>query len=175
MDFVLSKHAIDELNKAGRSQIQREWITRTLMTPDFSDIDSRTNTIRVWKRIPEFGNRALRVVYNPNTEPITVVTVFLIGGIKVMFDISYDPEVDAAYVRIENKIVLESEEIADSIILDYDDHSEIIGVELLGIKTINPQNLSLLFSRLPEPFKVNFQESFLQDYFSSEPEPIPVL
>ena len=43
-----------------------------------------------------------------------------------MFDISYDPEVDAAYVRIENKIVLESEEIADSIILDYDDHSEII-------------------------------------------------
>ena len=92
-----------------------------------------------------------------------------------MCDISYDPEVDAAYVRIENKIVLESEEIADSIILDYDDHSEIIGVELLGIKTINPQNLSLLFSRLPEPFKVNFQESFLQDYFSSEPEPIPVL
>ena len=78
-----------------------------------------------------------------------------------MFDVSYDPEVDAAYVRIENKIVLESEEIADGIILDYDDHSEIIGVELLGIKMIDPQNLSLLFSRLPESFKVNFQESFL--------------
>jgi len=76
LDFVLSKHAADELNKAGRSQIQREWIARTLMTPDFSDIDSRTNTIRVWKRIPEFGNRALRVVYNPNTQPIIVVTVF---------------------------------------------------------------------------------------------------
>jgi uncharacterized protein YuzE len=92
-----------------------------------------------------------------------------------MFDISYDPEVDAAYVRIENKIVLESEEIADGIILDYDDHSEIIGVELLGIKMIDPQNLSLLFSRLPKSFKVNFQESFLQGYFSHEPEPIPVL
>ncbi len=92
-----------------------------------------------------------------------------------MFDISYDPEVDAAYVRIENKIVLESEEIADGIILDYDDHSEIIGVELLGIKMIDPQNLSLLFSRLPESFKVNFQESFLQGYFSHKQEPIPVL
>ncbi len=76
MDFVLSKHAADELDKAGRSQIQQEWIHRTLTTPDCSDTDNRTNTIRVWKRIPEFGNRALRVVYNPNTEPITVVTVF---------------------------------------------------------------------------------------------------
>ena len=76
MDFVLSKHAADELNKAGRSQIQQEWIKRALTTPDYSDRDNRTNTIRVWKRIPEFGNRALRVVYNPNTQPITVVTVF---------------------------------------------------------------------------------------------------
>ena len=76
MDFLLSKHAADELNKAGRSQIQQEWIYRALNDPDFSDRDNRTNTIRVWKRIPEFGNRALRVVYNPNTEPIPVVTVF---------------------------------------------------------------------------------------------------
>ncbi|GBF80848.1 DUF4258 domain-containing protein [Aphanothece sacrum] len=76
MDFVLSKHATDELNKTGRSQILQEWINRALTTPDYSDRDNRTNTIRVWKRIPEFGNRALRVVYNPNTEPITVVTVF---------------------------------------------------------------------------------------------------
>jgi hypothetical protein len=76
LDFVLSKHAADELNKAGRSQIQQEWIYRALNDPDFSDRDNRTNTIRVWKCIPEFGNRALRVVYNPNTKPITVVTVF---------------------------------------------------------------------------------------------------
>ena len=82
MDFLLSKHAADELNKAGRSQIQRDWIVRTLMTPDFLDIDTRTNTIRVWKRIPEFGNRALRVVYNPNTEPVTIVTVFFDRGYK---------------------------------------------------------------------------------------------
>ena len=82
MDFVLSKHAADELNKAGRSQIKQEWIHRTLTAPDYSDQDNRTNTIRVWKRIPEFGNRALRVVYNPNTQPITVVTVFFDRGYK---------------------------------------------------------------------------------------------
>lgn len=92
-----------------------------------------------------------------------------------MFEVNYDPEVDAAYIRIENKRVLDSEEIADGIILDYDDQSEIVGVELLGVKTINPQNFSLLFARLPESFKINFQVSFLQEYFSNELEPIPVL
>ena len=91
-----------------------------------------------------------------------------------MFEINYDPEVDAAYIRIENRRVLDSEEIADGIILDYDDHSEIVGVELLGIKTMNPQNLSLLFAQLPESFKVNFQASVLQEYFSYELAPIPV-
>jgi hypothetical protein len=72
-------------------------------------------------------------------------------------------------------MVLDSQEIADGIILDYEDHSEIVGVELLGIKTINLQSLSLLFARLPESFKVDFQASFLQGYFSRELEPIPVL
>ena len=82
MDFILSKHAADELNKAGRSQIQHEWIHRTLTNPDHTNRDKRTDTIRVWKRIPEYGNRALRVVYNPNTEPIIVVTVFFDRGYK---------------------------------------------------------------------------------------------
>lgn len=90
-----------------------------------------------------------------------------------MFKVNYDPEVDAAYICLENKKVLDSEEIADGIILDYDEYSEIVGVELLGIKTINSQSLSLLFARLPESFKVNFQASFLQEYFSCELEPIP--
>jgi len=72
-------------------------------------------------------------------------------------------------------MVLDSQEIADGIILDYEDHSEIVGVELLGIKTINLQSLSLFFARLPESFKVDFQASFLQGYFSRELEPIPVL
>ena len=82
LDFVLSKHAVDELSKAGRSQIQQEWIIRTLKNPDYTDRDNRTDTLRVWKRIPEYGNRALRVVYNPNTDPITVVTIFFDRGYK---------------------------------------------------------------------------------------------
>lgn len=82
MDYVLSHHAEKELNKPGRSQIQQEWIKRALSNPDYSDSDSRTNTLRVWKRIPEYGNRALRVVYNPDKQPLMVVTVFFDRSFK---------------------------------------------------------------------------------------------
>lgn len=82
MDFILSSHATRELQKAGRSQIRLEWIKRTLTNPDYSELDYRNNTIRVWKRIPEYENRALRVVYNPSTTPIIVVTSFFDRGYK---------------------------------------------------------------------------------------------
>ena len=73
------------------------------------------------------------------------------------FMINYDPDVDAAYFRIKDTTVLESEEIADGIIVDYDGDDNIVGIELLGIETINPKNFALLksilsksLSRLPE-------------------------
>lgn len=78
----MSQHAAAELNKPGRSQIQQEWIKLALTEPDYSDKDERTNTIRVWKRIPEYGNRALRVVYNPDKCPPVVVTVFFDRSFK---------------------------------------------------------------------------------------------
>ncbi len=61
------------------------------------------------------------------------------------------------YVRIENQTVLDSEEIADGIIIDYDEHEKIVGVELLGIKTIQPENLALLIPLLPESLKDQIQ------------------
>jgi hypothetical protein len=82
LNYVLSDHAKEELKKPGRQQIKSEWIERALSYPDHSDEDSRTNTLRVWKRIPEYGNRALRVVYSPDTQPVFVVTVFFDRGFK---------------------------------------------------------------------------------------------
>jgi Domain of unknown function (DUF4258) len=82
LDYVLSQHAERELSKPGRSQIQREWIERALSNPDYSDSDSRANTLRVWKRIPEYGNRALRVVYNAEKHPLVIVTVFFDRSFK---------------------------------------------------------------------------------------------
>lgn len=69
------------------------------------------------------------------------------------FEVNYDRDVDAAYFRIKNKTVLESEEIADGIIVDYDEDDNMVGIELLGIKTINRKNFALLIPLLPESFK----------------------
>ncbi len=69
------------------------------------------------------------------------------------FEVNYDRDIDAAYIHIENQTVLDSEEIADGIIIDYDEHNNIVGVELLGIKTIQPENFALLIPLLPESLK----------------------
>lgn len=80
--FRLTKHASEELAKPGRQQIQLKWIEQALKNPAYQDTDSRSNATRVWKRIPEYENRALRVVYNPETEPISVITVFFDRNFK---------------------------------------------------------------------------------------------
>ena len=80
--FRLTKHASEELAKPGRQQIQLKWIEQALENPDYQDTDARSNAIRVWKRIPEYENRALRVVYNPQTQPISVITVFFDRNFK---------------------------------------------------------------------------------------------
>ncbi len=42
------------------------------------------------------------------------------------FQINYDQEVNVAYFRLGNQTVLDSEEIADGIIVDYNEDNKII-------------------------------------------------
>ena len=63
---------------------------------------------------------------------------------------TYDQTVDAAYLKMEDKSVVDSEEIADGIIVDYDQQNNIVGVELLGVKTLTFEHLNVLNSMLPE-------------------------
>ena len=78
------------------------------------------------------------------------------------FEVNYDQDVDAAYFRIENKTVLDSEEIANGIIIDYDKDNNLVGFELLGVKTIKPENFALLIPMLPKSFKDKIQAIFSQ-------------
>lgn len=64
---------------------------------------------------------------------------------------SYDPEVDSAYFRIEDSEVLDSEEVAEGIIVDRDRSDKIVAVELLGVKTIDLDSLKILRDLLPAP------------------------
>jgi uncharacterized protein YuzE len=48
--------------------------------------------------------------------------------------VTYDAEVDAAYIRFSSQKVRESEEVAQGIVLDYDAEGRIVGMEVLEAK-----------------------------------------
>ncbi len=45
--------------------------------------------------------------------------------------IEYDPEVDALYIRIQEKYVAKTKEIAEGINVDFDEDGKVIGFEIL--------------------------------------------
>ena len=46
--------------------------------------------------------------------------------------VRYDPEVDALYVRLSETPVIESEEVAPGIILDFNQEDRLVGIEILN-------------------------------------------
>ncbi len=57
--------------------------------------------------------------------------------------IRVDKENDTLYFRIDEKRIVESEELQPGVILDYDDQNRVVGIEILGIsKRISPEELS---------------------------------
>lgn len=53
----------------------------------------------------------------------------------------YDPEANAAYIRFSSEKVLESEEVSEGIILDYDTEGRIVGMEVLEARRNRPRTL----------------------------------
>jgi uncharacterized protein YuzE len=47
---------------------------------------------------------------------------------------TYDPEADALYVRFADAAVVESEEVADGVVLDFDAEGRIVAFELLDAR-----------------------------------------
>lgn len=52
--------------------------------------------------------------------------------------LEYDPAADAAYIRLSSETVLESEEVSQGIVLDYDRDGHIVGMEVLNARTDLP-------------------------------------
>lgn len=47
--------------------------------------------------------------------------------------IKVDKATDALYFRLDENRVVESEEVRPGVILDYDEHDRVVGVEFLGV------------------------------------------
>ena len=74
-----------------------------------------------------------------------------------MPDMTYDPEADAAYIYLGDGPIIESEEVAPGIVLDYDAEDRVVGIEVLGAsKVLAPGDWSK--ARLPGPRVVEAAE-----------------
>ena len=74
MDYVLTEHARDVLEKR---QIPLAWMERALGSPEEIEADREDPDLEHrLARIPEHGNRVLRVIVNGKKTPPLVVTVF---------------------------------------------------------------------------------------------------
>ena len=57
--------------------------------------------------------------------------------------IEYDAAANAAYIRFSSETILDSEEISIGIVLDYDAHGHIVGMEVLDARQhLSPKTLN---------------------------------
>jgi len=72
-----SRHADDMIVERN---IERDWVHDTIRSPDFVESDpDRPDIKRAFRRIPERGNRVLRVAY-AEEDHIRVITLFFDRG-----------------------------------------------------------------------------------------------
>jgi uncharacterized protein YuzE len=50
----------------------------------------------------------------------------------------YDPQVDAAYITLDESPVVESEEVRPGIVLDLDSQNRVVGIEILNVRRTLP-------------------------------------
>lgn len=81
MNYELTIHARESLIK--RPNIRLEWLERVIAHPQRVQADPLDSQLehRLGK-IDEFEGRVLRVIVNPNVDPIRVITMFFDRGMR---------------------------------------------------------------------------------------------
>ena len=78
--YELTVHARDAVRER---DIPLHWIERTIESPEQVELDRRFPDVRhALRRIPEYGNRVLRVVYVSTENPYRIVTIFFDRRVK---------------------------------------------------------------------------------------------
>ncbi len=48
--------------------------------------------------------------------------------------VHFDEEADAIYLRLDDSVIAESEEVQPGIVLDYNEDDQVVGVEILRVR-----------------------------------------
>jgi len=73
----------------------------------------------------------------------------------------YDKKVDALYIRFNEKRYVESDEISEGIIFDYDASGKIIGMEVLDASKRFPKEFRAILQRKRLPVILDFKQAVL--------------
>jgi uncharacterized protein YuzE len=46
----------------------------------------------------------------------------------------FDEKTDAIYLRLDDSKLIESEEVSRGIVLDFNEHNQVVGIEILNVK-----------------------------------------
>jgi hypothetical protein len=76
--IIFTQHGEEMLQER---RLQRSWIELTVLRPEHTEPDpNRPSVVRVFRRIPERGNRWLRVAYERRGDYAKIVTAFFDRG-----------------------------------------------------------------------------------------------
>ncbi len=48
--------------------------------------------------------------------------------------VHFDEQADALYLRLDESKIVDSEEVQPGIILDFDEHNQVVGIEILRVR-----------------------------------------
>jgi len=120
-------------------EITLQWIEQVLRNPVFEESDPRhPGAVRAYAPIAAFGNRMLRVVYYDRGTGTAGNHTFLrspgYGKGTDAMRMMWDKQADALYIRFDEAKIVESEEVSDGIILDFDASGRVVGFEMLDVQ-----------------------------------------
>ena len=49
-----------------------------------------------------------------------------------------DKEADALYLRLDDSKIIESEEVSPGVVLDFNEHNQVVGIEVLNLSQRTP-------------------------------------
>ena len=50
-----------------------------------------------------------------------------------------DKEADALYLRLDDSMIIESEEVSPGVVMDFNEDNQVVGIELLHLSRRSPQ------------------------------------
>ena len=74
--------------------------------------------------------------------------------------VEYDPIANAAYIRIRETEIIDSEEVAEGVVCDFDQQNKIVGVEILSVKQRTPTQIKNIILPFDEQDKKSLRELF---------------